>query len=177
VEVTGVIATDAGILGIWAPASFSDIIDYDSWESALLEEDDIARHVAVGAFVPVSIGGDGAFSVLARVGSDSVPARLSERERQCLFISSEPYLLATVGGAVISGIEHVGAGVSEGMHVPLSAGRWSVTISVIEWDAEPGQKDDAGRPASTALADFTVLLNPEQAAAGEYRTRVRTFDR
>ncbi|MEV7091822.1 hypothetical protein AB0M80_03190 [Amycolatopsis sp. NPDC051045] len=87
-EATGVMATDAGMFGLWSPASFGDIVDYDTWESALLEDDDITRHILAGAFVPVNIGSDGAFQVLARVGSVSTIADLTPRERQYLLVSS-----------------------------------------------------------------------------------------
>ncbi|MDX8052669.1 hypothetical protein SK571_25065 [Lentzea sp. BCCO 10_0798] len=46
-----------------------------------------------GAFVPVNIGSDGAFQVVARVGSASTAASLPPRERQHVLVSSEPYLL------------------------------------------------------------------------------------
>jgi hypothetical protein len=52
-----------------------------------------------------------------------------------------------------------------------------VTVSPIEWDAETGQKDDAGRPAPTALSGFLLLINPEHSASERYRTNVPTFDR
>lgn len=175
-EVTGVIATDAGMFGLWSPASFDDIVDYDTWESALLEDDEIKRHITAGAFVPVNIGSDGAFQVLARVGSASTTASLTERERQYLLVSSEPYLFVTSGDAKISGIEHVGAEADAGLDVPLPSGRWSVTVALIEWDAEPGQKDSDGQPTPTALPDFTLLINPET-GTDDYRTEVHTFDR
>lgn len=177
VEVTGVMATDAGMFGLWSPASFGDIVDYDTWESALLDDDDIARHIVAGAFVPVNIGGDGAFQVVARVGSATARASLTERERQYVLVSSQPYLFITTSDAIISGIEHVGAVAEQRLHVPLPAGRWSVTISLIDWGAEPGQKDDSGRPAPTALPDFTLLINPEDGTTGTYRTKIQTFER
>jgi hypothetical protein len=94
-EVTGVMATDAGMFGLWSPASFVDIVDYDTWESELLEDDDIKRHITAGAFVPVNIGSDGAFQVFARVGSASTTASLTQRERQYALVSSKPYLFIT----------------------------------------------------------------------------------
>jgi len=30
-EVTGVMATDAGVGVLWAPGSFGGIVDYDAW--------------------------------------------------------------------------------------------------------------------------------------------------
>ncbi|WP_432824446.1 hypothetical protein [Dactylosporangium sp. CA-092794] len=177
VDVTGVVATDAGMFGLWVPASFDNVVDYSTWEAELLENEDIVRHIVGGAFVPVNIEGDGAFGFGVRVGSASGPARLTERERRYVLVASEPYLLMTTGDAMLSGIEHVRAEADVGLAVPLPAGRWSVTISLIEWEAEPGQRDDAGAPAPTALPDFTLLINPEDGAAGGYRINLHTFDR
>jgi hypothetical protein len=177
VEVTGVMATDAGMFGLWAPAAFGGIVDYDTWESELLDDEDLVRHIVGGAFVPVNIGADGAFQVVVRIGSASAPARLTERERQYVLVSSEPYLFFTSGDAMISGIEHVAAEANHGLRVPVQAGRWTVTISLIDWGAEPGQRDNAGRPVLTALPDFTLLINPEDGAARNYRSNVQTFDR
>ncbi|MGW4948033.1 hypothetical protein ACWEOZ_41315 [Actinoplanes sp. NPDC004185] len=170
-------ATDAGMGALWAAGSFGGIVDYDTWESELLEDEDIARHIATGALIPLNIGGDGAFQVLARAGEVAAPAQLTERERKYVVVTSEPYLLTTTGDALISGLEHVGAEEDDGLRVPLRAGRWSVTIALIDWKAEPGQVDGAGRPAPTALPDFVILVDPEDGAGRGYRTQVRTFDR
>jgi hypothetical protein len=176
-EITGVMATDAGMGALWAAECFGGIVDYDTWESELLDDEDIVRHIASGALVPLNIGGDGAFQVLARVGEVSAPAQLTERERRYSVVTSEPYLLITTGNAVISGLEHVGAEANDGLRVPLGAGRWSVTISLIDWKGEPGQADDAGRPAPTALADFVILIDPEGGVDRGYRTQAQTFER
>lgn len=176
-QIAGPAATDSGMFGLWSPAAFGDVVDYDTWETALLENEDIARHIAAGVFVPINIGFDGAFQIAARVGSISAPAEFTDRERRYLFLSSDPYLFISTGAAVISGIEHVNGAADTGLQVPLPAGRWSVTIAVIAWDDEPGQKDEQGRPLPTALSDFTLLINPEQDPASPYRTKVATFDR
>jgi hypothetical protein len=176
-QITGVMATDAGMFGLWSAARFRDVVDYDTWEAALLEDEDIARHIAAGALVPVNIGSDGAFQLAARVGSTTTPAELTERERRYAVVASEPYLFICAGRAVISGIEHVSADPDAGLSLPLSTGRWSVIVSLIDWGAEPGQRDDSGRPAPTALPDFTLLINPEHDTATHYRTSVDTFDR
>jgi hypothetical protein len=55
-ESSGDIATGAGMLALWAPTSFRGIVDYDTWESALLEDEQIADHIRAGALVPVNIG-------------------------------------------------------------------------------------------------------------------------
>lgn len=81
---------------------------------------------------------------------------------------------------MLSGIEHVGAEAGSGLRVPLPAGRWRVTVFLIDWAAEAGQQDRAGRPLLTALPDFALLINPvdpDDGAAVPYRTEVQTFDR
>lgn len=173
-EVTGVMATDAGMCGLWSPASFAGVVDYDTWEPELLEDEDIVRHITAGSFVPINVGGDGAFQVLARVGSVPATADLTSRERRYLLVSSDPYLFVTPGDARISGIEHVGADAEAGVHLPLPAGRWRVTVALLDWNAEPGQRDAEGRPAPTALPDFTLLIDPDP-GTGPYRTGIRTF--
>jgi len=109
VESSAVIATGAGMFGLWAPTSFRGIVAYDTWESALLEDAQIVGHIGAGALVPVNIGSDGAFQVKARIGSTTAPAQLDERETRYQLVFSEPYLFISSGSAVISGIEHVSA--------------------------------------------------------------------
>ena len=152
-------ATDAGIGALWALGSFPGIVDYDSWEAELLEDEDITRHITAGALVPVNIRSDGAFQVIARIGE---AAHLTERELKHLVVSSEPYLLVTTTDAVISGLEHVGAEVDEGVRLQLPPGRWSVTICMLDCEEEP---------------DFTILITPEDQPDRKYRTNVQTFDR
>ena len=141
------LATDAGLFGLWSPTSFHDIVDYESWEDALLDDEDIVGHVVAGGFVPINIGGDGAYQFVARVGSASAPAGLTERERPYAAVTSDPYLFVATAGAVISGIEHVGDDPDIGLRVPLEPGRWAVTVALIDWAAEPGQRDEDGAPS------------------------------
>ena len=176
-EIADVLATDAGMLGLWSPTSFREVIDYETWEDALLEDEDVSRHIAAGAFVPVNIGSDGAFQLAARIGSTHEPAELTERERRYLLVSSSSYLFVSTGAAVISGMEHVQADPDVGLKIPLPAGRWSVTVALLDWADEPGSKDDHARPTATALPDFTLLINPEDDPSCAYRTNVLTFDR
>lgn len=51
------------------PVRFTGITSYQTWEDALLEDDDIAGHVRAGELVPISVGGDGTFQFLVRVGT------------------------------------------------------------------------------------------------------------
>jgi hypothetical protein len=71
--------TDAGMLALWNPRRFADIVDYESWERQLYDDDDILRHVRDGHLVPVNIGGDGAFDFTVRTATDG-DATPTERE-------------------------------------------------------------------------------------------------
>ncbi|MDG4822793.1 hypothetical protein O7635_13135 [Asanoa sp. WMMD1127] len=171
-EVTEALATEAGLFGLWSPASFPPTTD---WEGELLDDEDVMRHIAAGAFVPINIGADGAFQFVARVGSVAAPAGLSGRERRYAAVVSDAYrFVAPDHDAVISGIEHVGT--ETGLRVPLpDCAHWRVRVALVDWAAEPGQQRADGGPGPDALPDFVVLLNPE---AGEpaYRVRIETFD-
>jgi hypothetical protein len=177
-ETTFIAATDAGMHALWNPSRFTGITDYETWEDALLEDDDISRHIRAGELVPVNIGGDGAFQFLVRVGTASQPAALTSRETQYLLVSSQPYLYLSDGTARLAGLEHVCA--DPGPATPaltVPAGPNAVTIHLIDRDAEPGARDHQGKPASGALPDFVVLISPEETTGNGYRTMLQTFDR
>jgi hypothetical protein len=162
---------------LWNPSRFRGITDYETWENALLEDDDITRRVQAGELVPVNIRSDGAFQFLVRVGTAGQAPALTSRERQYLLASSQPYLYLSDGTARLTGIEHICA--DPGPATPaltVPAGPNAVTIHVIQWDAEPGAKDTQGKPASGALPDFVVLISPESTTGNPYRTRLQTFD-
>jgi hypothetical protein len=176
-ETSLLAATDAGMHALWNPSRFTGITDYETWERALLEDDDIARRVQAGDLVPIYIGFNGARQFLVRIGTgDQVPA-LTSRERQYLLVSSQPYRYLSDGTAHLTGIEHICA--DPGPDAPaltVPPGPSAVTIHLIEWDAEPGAKDAQGKPTPEALPDFVVLISPEHTTDSPYRTRLQTFD-
>jgi hypothetical protein len=108
-ELSCVAHTDAGMLAIWDPASFATVVDYDTWEVALLDDKDIIGHVGQGGLVPICIGADGAWGVTLRVGTGDQRADLTEREKQYLIVSSEPYLFVSAGLVCVSGLEAITA--------------------------------------------------------------------
>ena len=173
----GVFATDSGMLAIWSKERFHGITDYDSWERELLEDADIIRRIEVGAFVPINIQSDGAFACEVRYGDTNSPAELSEREKKFLVVASDRYLFRSAGESFISGIEHVerepGSGVGR---LCIPAGCYSAIVHIIGWDDEPGAKTADGKPASTALPDFVILLNPIPSEGGDFRKKVDTFE-
>ena len=175
-KLRGSYATDSGMHCIWDPASFSAIHDYDTWETELLADKDIRRHIQAGHFVPVNIQSDGVFNIEVRVGSAEEPSALSDREAEYLVVSSEPYLFASNGALCVSGIEHVEGQPSDTVgSLDLASGEYAVTVHLIGWDEEPGMVAEDGTPKPEALPDFVVLVNP---LAGDvsFRTEVETFD-
>jgi hypothetical protein len=176
-ETSLVARTDAGMLALWNPARFSAIADYQTWENALLEDADIARHIRVGGLVPVNIGGDGAFGLQVRIGPSGTLA-LTGREEQYLLASSQPYLYLSGGVACLSGIEGICADPDPAVAtLAIPAGRCAVTVHLIEWEAEPGAKDHRGGPVPDALPDFVLLIGLQPAEGTRYRAELRTFDR
>jgi hypothetical protein len=55
--------TDAGRHALWNPSRFTGITDYQTWEDAPLDDDDITGHVRAGKLAPINIGGDGTFTI------------------------------------------------------------------------------------------------------------------
>jgi hypothetical protein len=170
--------TDAGMLALWNPRRFADIVDYESWERQLYDNDDILRHVRDGHLVPVNIGGDGAFDFTVRTATDG-DATPTEREARHLWRSSAPYLLISEGEVCLSGLEHIGADLEyEAVkRIPLRAGRYKVVIHIFDDEAEAAALDDSADPTPNVLSGFLVLIGPKKTPAPTYRVRLKTFDR
>jgi hypothetical protein len=164
------IATDAGMLALWRGSAFADVDDYDDWERRITER--LGDAIALGELVPIGIGGDGAFGVRIAVAPDGA----SERELQHTVVTSEAYLLAADDGPIfLSGIENVGVVRSASVSPDLPPGQYSVRISLIAWDEEPGARGPDGRPTPEALADFLIGITPGEDQQ-EFRKDEATFD-
>ncbi|MFC4612028.1 hypothetical protein ACFO9E_30315 [Streptomyces maoxianensis] len=171
-------ATDAGMLALWDPQRFTGIVDYDTWDSELGEDEDVERHIRTGAFVPINIRSDGAFGVLVRIGGLGQHVRLTEREARHRLVTSDAYLFHSSGQVWLSGIEAVGADAWPGTaKCDLSVGRYSVVIHLIAWEDDPGSVNENGTPSKTALSDFVALVNPAVSGQDNFRSAVETFDR
>jgi len=178
IELTCVAHTGAGIAALWDPASFATITDYDTWEAALLEDDDVVRYIERGSLVPICIGADFAGGVVVRCAANGHPAELTERERTYLYVSSEPYLFVSTGVGYVSGYEAIDNSPPPDLpRLDVPTGRHVATIHLLDWDAEPGASDEHGNPTEHALPDFVVLLNPEIGPQPNYRTNVESFER
>jgi hypothetical protein len=172
-----VFVTDCGMLALWQPEQFRNVVDYVTWEPELLEDADIFRHIQQGALVPINVESDGAFECTVRAGSDGMSATLSDRENRYRLASSEPYLFRSLGVLSISGIEHIDRSPREASSsVPLAAGDWVVTVHFLDWTQEPGAQTADGKPAPGTLPDFVVLLDPATPGM-RFRTKITTFER
>jgi hypothetical protein len=170
-ELTRAVRTNAGMFGVWQPEHFMGVTSLDEWEDLVSEDAALLRHIEAGVFVPINIGGDGAFQFTVRSGG------LNDRELPYRLVSSKPYLLIAKGQTALGGLEAVGryTGI-EPVALPTDAGRYSVTIHLIDWKAEPGAADPNGKPMANALSDFIVEIEPESGSE-EYRLALATFDR
>lgn len=176
-EAAPTVATDAGMLALWNPQRFAGIVDYDTWDAQLGEDENVQRHIRTGALVPINIRSDGAFGVVVRIGEVDRPARLTERERRHCLLTSDAYLLHSSGQVWLSGIEAVEAEAApETVRFDLPEGRYSVVIHLIAWEDEPGSVNEDGTPSETALSDFVAVINPVAPGQDGFRVSVETFD-
>lgn len=178
VETVSTVSTDAGMLALWDPQRFTGIVDYDTWDPELGEDEDVERHIRSGALVPINIRSDGAFGVLVRIGVSGRFAQLTEREHRHRLVTSDAYLLHSSGQVWLSGIEAVGAHAwSDTVQFDLPVGRYSVVIHLIAWEDEEGSVNTDGTPSETALSDFVALINPAESGQDQFRSAAETFDR
>lgn len=170
-----VLYTNSGMFGLWDHRNFTSIVDYDSWENELLEDKDLVDKIISGTFAPININSDGAFEFEIRIGST---AKLNPRELNYLIVSSEPYLFASSGSLNASGIEFIEKEPSEEIiSLDVPSGHYQMIVNLIAWDEEPGMTNEKGDPASGALPDFIVLVQPvNDRMPNYYRTKLETFE-
>jgi hypothetical protein len=137
---------DAGMCALWNPERFATIVDYDTWARELSTDDAILRRLRRGALVPLNLGFDSGFGVTVRLGPCDT-AVLTERETRYLVVSSDPYLYMSDGQLCVSGLEHIRANPDTltVTRITLAPGRYQVTAHLLDWEAEPGAKDETGR--------------------------------
>jgi hypothetical protein len=170
-DISRIVRTNAGICALWRPESF-DFEEFEDWEDWATEDRNLIASAASGLFVPINVGGDGVFQIVVRWGRD---AGLTALEQRCLLVVSEPYLVVSQGRLVLGGLEDVGdAEFASSNSIEIAAGRYAVSVNLIDWKADPASVDASGKPTENALPDFVVVV--ESASGGPYRTAVKTFD-
>lgn len=165
------LATDSGMLCVWDAQPFAGITEYDSWEKELCEDVDILRHVESGHLVPLYLG-DGAFAVEVRLANQN---SMSDREREYLLVSSQPYFLRSSGRVFVSGLEHISSEPRSFLEVMLPPGDYTVNAQLIDWTEEPGSKDRDGKPSPHALPDIIVFIESAKNGVTDYRKVLETF--
>ncbi|HYP70882.1 MAG TPA: hypothetical protein VEP93_08335 [Variovorax sp.] len=162
--------TDSGMHGLWNPEAFKAVCDFDAWAHNFVEERDIQRHIAAGAFVPIYVHADGAPLIDLRVGSAQAPAVFDPGTQARVERRSRPYLLVSNGMVGVSGIEYINAYSDEGARfLNLPAGRWVAQVLEVE------PQDGLDKQLADKVPNFVVLLNPEPAQRPDYSQDVDTF--
>ena len=162
--------TDSGMHGLWNPEAFKAVCDFDTWARNFVEERDIRRHIAAGAFVPIYVHSDGAPLIDVRVGSAQAPATYEPVAQARVERRSQPYLLVSSGMVGISGIEYINAYSDDGARfLKLPAGRWVAEILEVE------PQEGLDKELADKVPNFVVLLNPEPAQRPDYSQDVDTF--
>lgn len=172
------VGTDAGMIAIWVSSAFATIQDQESWEEVFLSDEAIVNLITRGKLAPININADGAFQVVVRIGNTEQVEGLSEREKGFVFLTSQAYRLDIDSKVCVSGIEDVSStGHDHRCCFEPVQGEYSVVIHMIDWEAEPGMKENDGSPGPNALSDFVVIINPMAPGATGFRTKLVTFDR
>jgi hypothetical protein len=167
-EMTRVLATDAGMHVVWDRAYFANVRDYATWATELLDDSDIERHIAAGHLVPINISSDGAFAVKLRWDEATQPA-LTDDESRHVVVTSDPYRFLSAGRLEVSGIEYVHREPDSRSvaSASLAAGEYEARVHLLDWEESAKRTDEH--------PDFIVLLGPS--AGSEFRTSLSTFDR
>jgi hypothetical protein len=166
-EVRADLATDAGMHLLWGREHFPQVVDYDTWEPELLEDEDIERHIAAGHVVPINIHADGMYAFTLRLDGD---ARLTPDEQKHVRRTSHPNRFVSLGHVDLSGIEAVEASVATDGSVasaPLPPGEYSVPVFQMDYGKVRRRTDQH--------PDFIVLVEPAVPGTS-YRLAVDTFD-
>ncbi|MFD3582869.1 hypothetical protein [Streptomyces sp. NPDC058683] len=175
-QVSRTVRTDAGLCAIWQTEYFTETGDPDDWDDWASDDELLVQAISAGALVPIGVGADGVFEVLIR-WNFSGPG-LTERERRCVLVSSEPYLLASPGVIYVGGLEESGdLPGRDANRIELPRGLYSVVVNLIDWKAEPESVGKDGRPLEGALPDFVVEIRAEEETGKAYRAKSATFDR
>jgi hypothetical protein len=167
-DLSRLLATDAGMHVVWDRAHFGNVRDYTSWERELLEHEDIERHIGAGELIPINIQSDGTFRITLRVASSTTPT-LTQEESRRVVSASEPYRFVGAGHIDVSGIEFVSAepDPQSVASAPLAAGEYEARVFLLDWDDVSARTDDQ--------PDFVVLLGAT--SSSRHRTSASTFDR
>jgi hypothetical protein len=72
-DLIATLRTDAGMHVLWDRYHFPGVVDYPTWASELVEDENIERHLAMGHIVPINIRSDGTFVINVRADEAALP--------------------------------------------------------------------------------------------------------
>jgi hypothetical protein len=154
---------------LWGRDHFSHVVDYDTWELELLEDNDIERHIAAGRLVPINIHSDGAFAFTVGTDPAAMPS-LTPDELGRVVAQSGPYRFVSTGIVDLSGIEYIaGAPPQDGLvaSASLDAGEWESRVFLMDYDDVVETSDEH--------PDFIIVIGPP--TGSDWRSRAETFER
>jgi len=163
--------TDSGMHGLWDPQRFRTLCDFDAWARNFVDDQDIRRHIASGAFVPIYVQSDGVALIEVRVGSAQAPASFDPGAQARIERRSSPYLFVSQGMVGVSGIEYINAYSGDASRfLALPPGRWVAEVLQVE------PQEGLDSQLADRVPNFVVLLNPEPAQGPpHYSQDVDTF--
>lgn len=136
IVVRETLKTGLGMFAIWNRQDFAEIFDYDTWKSAIGDDNAVRRHAAKGTLVPIPVQAKGAYTFEIRVGSPDSPAELTPPEHRSVTDSSEPYRFRSLGGLNLSGIEAIGFEVGNDVaRVRMTPGSYTVIVHRMSGDS------------------------------------------
>lgn len=164
--------TDSGMWALWDYKAYKNIDAYEKWEPLFCEDESIKKQIEQKSFVPIYIFEDGCRAFTLKINGE-----LTEREQKYCCVRSEEYLFYSDGKAVLSGIDHIDAGVTEDEAIvfDIPKGYYSVSVYLLSWDEEPGAYLENGDISPDALSDFVVLVRADADIKKAYRQRINTF--
>lgn len=167
-----ILSTNGGMWALWDYEQYKDITTLEEWEKCFCNDCDILKQIDISKIVPVNMNSDGCYEFEIKIDE-----ALSDRESKYIYIKSEEYLFETDGTAIFSGIEHVDSDVGDDcIRLSLEKGKYSVTVCMMDWEAEPGMQLKNGKPAPGALPDFIITINKTN-GSGNYRKSLETFEK
>lgn len=175
--ITGVVGTVAGMHVLWTPTPARRWRDLASWPRDPAARSELRWMVRSAVMVPIHLQVSGAFAFAVRVGSQDVPAQLTDREDKCRALISAPYRLRTPSGRLfLSGVERLQTMQPvESLRLDVRPGDYAVTIHLIDVDLDPQSKAADGSWRPDALPDFVLTLQPVTAPI-DFRDELETFD-
>lgn len=150
------LSTNSGMWALWDYFTYKYINDYGDWADAFEEEEDIVKAIEKKSLVPINIHSDGAFDFIIKYNEE-----LNEREKQYLLVSSNNYLINSLGKLVLSGIEFIDGQINLNDYLSLETqkGLHTVRVNLIDWKREIHALDENNMPTKDALPDFILEVN------------------